>query len=83
MSVGNGDMHRLAALAILANQAAHAMAMCATEDSTSEYGGAAAGVPCQFPFTYLGLSYTECITDALQSSPWCAVAGWETSQRWG
>jgi hypothetical protein len=78
-------MHRLAALAILANQAAHAMAMCATEDSTSADGGAAAGVPCQFPFTYLGLSYTECITDALQSSPWCAVAGWGTSApvSWG
>lgn len=83
-----GDMHRIAALAILANQAAHAMAMCATEDSTAYAAGASAGVACQFPFSYLGVSYTECIFDSTADSatPWCAVAGWgspSASVTWG
>jgi len=37
-------------------------------------GGAKVGVPCVFPFTNKGVTYTSCTTDGGFDKPWCSTA---------
>merc|ERR1719228_1847447 len=37
-------------------------------------GGAKVGVPCVFPFTNKGVTYTTCTTDGGFDKPWCSTA---------
>merc|ERR1711982_266769 len=37
-------------------------------------GGAKVGLPCVFPFTNKGVTYTSCTTDGGFDKPWCSTA---------
>merc|ERR1711970_320281 len=51
-----------------------APATTATASSCVTTGGNKVGLPCVFPFTNKGVTYTSCTTDGGFSKPWCSTA---------